>query len=445
MDIIRISLAGVSAVALLFIVRQTARIWHRPQHPGTLRVLVFVAVLSVSAVIISVALLLVFPDGQEFAAFGIAKKVTLPIAYSAAAIVLTLPGPRGRPALRFPLFWLGMWTLLIVGFSHTFFWSSQAPILDATVEGTLLFAGFLLFFLVGSTSGDWDEQDLSVFLILLSVVTVIAVYSGFALASLVALTTPLGFGLVLWAIQARHNRAAWLIAGLAFASSDAISLLADPDSSIAALSQLGVCAALLVLVTLPRLVRLVVWSLSIPATAIGLVLSPIWPLMIGQWRGESDVTLAHRGFETAAVLDLILRSPASTLFGMGPGGYVDLTGSPDAQTLLASGRYLPAVDDVHLLTSWLLLKGGVLGLAAFMGFIVFLIVSTFKHIGDPTPRAFDTLLLMLIWSGIAMALPAATHVFANPLPALAAGLLLARQCSRSQKLLPQGRFVALRI
>lgn len=436
MDVIRLGFAALALLALLPILWQVVTRWQRARNRATGRVLAFVAIVAISAVLVSVALLVAFPESQQFAAFGISKKVTLPIGYVAAVIVLTLPGARGRPALRLPLFWVSMWILLIVGFAHTFFWPSQPPLLSATAQGTLLFAGFLIFFLVGATTGHWQDQDVSVFLLLLCAVTVIAIYANTSLASLVALTTPLGFGLVLWSRQARHNRAAWLIVGLAFAGWNSIFLLTDPDSSVASVSQLGVCAALLLLAVLPRPVRLLIWLLALPSAAIGLVLSPIWPLMLGQWRHESDVTLAQRGFETSAVIDLIHQSSVSTFLGMGPGGYVNLTGSPDARTLVAAGRHLHAVDDVHLLTSWLLLKGGILGLSAFLGFIVFLVVMTFKHLGARAPSAFDTLLLMLTWAGVAMALPAATHAFANPLPALAAGLLFVRLRARPTEISP---------
>jgi hypothetical protein len=150
-----------------------------------------------------------------------------------------------------------------------------------------------------------------------------------------------------------------------------------------------------------------------------------YTLLTGQYQ-TADVTIAQRVFEARAVIEQLDATDLGMLFGLGPGATVDLSASPDAGTLAASGRDLLAVDDVHLLSAYLLLKLGAFGIVWSLLLFGAAWKAALPAFG---PSSADTtwrlLLLLYVVAGAVNALPAATNLFVNPLVPIFLGALWA--------------------
>jgi len=142
-------------------------------------------------------------------------------------------------------------------------------------------------------------------------------------------------------------------------------------------------------------------------------------------------------------LKSIGESPVAEAFGLGPGATLDLRGSPDAKTLLSSGRNLRRVDDVHMLSSYLLLKLGAIGViwagilaAALYRVTAGVLVGRGRLEADRKRNPWSLSLLLFVLAGVAYSLPAATNLLANPLIPLLLGTLWASgsQVGRQQTL-----------
>jgi hypothetical protein len=150
-----------------------------------------------------------------------------------------------------------------------------------------------------------------------------------------------------------------------------------------------------------------------------------YTLLTGQY-SSNDVTIAQRAFEARTVLERLGTTTWGQLFGLGPGATVDLAAAPDANTLAASGRDLLAVDDVHLLSAYLLLKLGAIGIV--WSLLVFSAIwkAALPTFGTSTAETTWRIVLVLYLAGGAVnALPAATNLFANPLVPIFLGVLWA--------------------
>jgi hypothetical protein len=144
--------------------------------------------------------------------------------------------------------------------------------------------------------------------------------------------------------------------------------------------------------------------------------------LIGLPTQPDDVTIAQREYETTKVVDTLDDSIVRTLFGGGPGATVDLSLSPDVVTLLSSGRDVTAVDDVNLLSTHILMKLGLVGLA-WLGLIL---ICTLRLIHDSAraevgPAPLIGCVFLAAW--IANGIPAATNFLAAPLFGLMFGIV----------------------
>jgi hypothetical protein len=141
---------------------------------------------------------------------------------------------------------------------------------------------------------------------------------------------------------------------------------------------------------------------------------------------STDVTIDQRAFEARTVLDLLSTTAWGQLLGFGPGATVDLTAAPDAGTLAASGRDLLAVDDVHLLSAYLLLKPRAFGII----WSLLLFRAAWKA-APPAygPSSAETtwriILVLYVAAGAVNALPVATNLLANPLVPILLGVFWA--------------------
>jgi hypothetical protein len=381
---------------------------------------------------------------QAFALYGQTKKLSLPTILTLFGVFAVALYSRPHSGSRHPLpLWWRLLAVVLVCSAAAALLVPRQPFpgfLDAA-QGLALTVGILLLSWFGLQADRWTAREE---VLLLVVLLVGALFGGFLASGLTPFNTllvPGAFAATYLAVI-RPLARAWLFPlaiGLSVLTVRALTIL-NTDTvgglSIAVAGQVVGCALLLLIYLLPRILRPGMMIVALVGGGVALVRSGLIDLLTGSWRQFTDVTLAHRGYETHQVLGLLDRSPLSALIGLGPAATVNLTDSPDAGTLAASGRVLSAVDDVHLLPSWLLLKLGVAGLlwgVVFAAAVIRLSVGLVHH-----PEAqWDRAMLMFVAAGAASSLPAATNLFTNPLPALLIGVLLARQHARSTPIVPE--------
>lgn len=368
------------------------------------------------------------PGRQGFAAFGAIKQVTLPLSYLIFAVIAAKGLGASKHRVRPPA-WL--WTLLPLTAFSLFgarFGVHYESTLEDLAQGLALICGFVLFGFVGITAPHWEPREqrrLLAFVICSGVVAVLM--GGVGIGPLIALGIP-GFFMTVVLVAVTPK---WRISLAALAAMSGILLWrALPPApgapiSLGVLSEVGVCAGVVALLIVPRVIRRLLIRLAVCMVFVGAEKTGIIALILGR-SDLIDVTLAQRGYEAAKVLELLHESSWSTIFGLGPAGTVDLTFSPDASTLAAAGRYLPMVDDVHLLPAYLMLKLGLFGLVWLILLVIAVISVASKVLMRPRIQIWEVAMLLCLLSGMATALPAATNLLANPLVPLFLGILWAR-------------------
>jgi hypothetical protein len=402
-------------------------------NPGTIKTLEAGRInlgLSISLVVTAALVIVIGHTEQAFAAYGTIKKYSLPATYLTFLVLLLRRAPADYPlvAQTHPMWyrWLG----LAVGLStiyYTFLAPHDAQSINIA-QGLALFVGFLLLGRIGLHTPLWTDGERRKLLLLLGGAALVAGLLGRSgLGSYTALVVPCAAASVYLGGTVPAHRLAFF--GLAAVYSllewRTLYLGTTEPPSMAVLAQIGSCVALLLLLSLPRPFRRPLLAVILVGAAVETARSGLVRVTLGSVN-FTDVTLAERGYETDRVFHLLGSSPAALILGLGPGGGVDLTFAPDARTLAASGRNLGSVDDVHLLTSYLLLKFGLLGLV-WLTFVVLAIAKIINRVvltadGD----SWDVLLTLFAISSFVDGVPAATNIFANPVLPLMLGCLWSR-------------------
>ncbi|MEL4357779.1 MULTISPECIES: hypothetical protein [unclassified Luteococcus] len=413
-----------AVLALLWAMRPWLRLMADGWQTPTGRLVLVLALGAGACLVIQFSFLLVFPAEQSFAVFGAVKRIALPLMYLLFALALLWVGSEGPRLRSVPWAWWLLLGSLVASTLAQVLLPRQSFQLGNWVQGFLLLAGFLLFVAVGAQAASWTPGQERVIWLMLVPLTLFELWSRQSVGVFLSVAFPTLLAILYLALRTRR----WLLGVVAggVVAWGLQQLFADPFGSSAVKGQFAVCVALVALALMPLWARLPLVLAALAALVLMAPGSGLLRLMRGRFGGVSDVTLAHRGYETHQVLELLHADGVSYWLGLGPGGTVDLSASPDYLTLLASGRYLPAVDDVHFLTSWLLLKLGFLGLLSF-GVVIGLGLWECAHVlAARRPDPFRILLAMLFAAGVVLALPAATMVFASPLTAMALGVLHAR-------------------
>lgn len=370
-------------------------------------------------------------DGQgSFASFGAMKKITLPLVYLLFGVGLILQvcaRSNSRTPIWIPLLLGSLMSSSVLGFAVP----RQAFSLSDWLQGALLLGGFVLFALVGSYGGGMTTVHMKTIATVFAVITVMEAITNESVGVFISI----GYAVTTAGLYLGIRKRNWLwgISSAGLAAFMSLRLFSDIFASSAVKGQLAVSFGLIALCLMPRVVRLVTSAVAVIIFPVTFMRSEVLGLMQGHYEGITDVTLSHRGYETHQVLDLMQAHPVTYWFGLGPSGTVSLAASPDFSTLYHSGRYLPAVDDVHLLTSWVLLKLGVIGLFVTGVVVAAGLREVLWVLSCDRPESFDVLLVNLFLAGLVMSLPAATMLFATPLPALSIGLLHARRHEREGK------------
>lgn len=368
-------------------------------------------------------------ERQAFEAFGAAKRFGLPMAYLIFAIVVFWPYNGPYPRAKKPRWWKLLFALLALSSLLSLLIPRQAIGFLNFAQGAALVGGLLLVSWAGLAAKEWEPRQQYRLVHTLAWAAVIATLFKVPLGPFVSIAVPTAAGLLYAAARLRKGRLFFLLAG-GYLAWSAVPAVLGKDASIAVKAQVAVGAAMLVMFLFGRTWRVVATVAGALVASVLFMLSDIPTLMRGTVPpDETDVTLTHRAYEADTVEKLLGGNFFSLMFGMGPAATVDLSGSPDRSTLMASGRDIAAVDDVHFLTSWLLMKFGILGLIWMITLLVSAVTETLHILRQRRPLVFESFLLIFVWSGIVSAIPAATNFFANPLPALFLGILIARRRS----------------
>ncbi|AKT50524.1 hypothetical protein [Arsenicicoccus sp. oral taxon 190] len=410
------------------------RMWRQPD--GRIA-LVYAASVGLS-LLASYALLVAAPQLQEFARFGVVKRLTLPATYALVLAATVLPYAGEWWSRRPPLWWWLMAVSLGVGVM----WAplrNGAVTVVAFVQDVLLLGGFLVLFLAASQPATWSREARRLIVGTTVVGAFAALLSGFQVGPFVAVTAPGVAGLIYLGLGARRTSSWGLLLGAVGAAAVGWQLVHTPNLSMAVLGQVLACVGVLVMMLLPAPVRPAVLVLGVTGFLLALSRDGTINLIQGRFAGVQDVTLAQRGCESRAVLRALDGRFWEPLLGLGPGGTVDLRLCPDVETLVAAGRDLSAVDDVHLLPAWVLMKAGALGASWLALLLVGLLASTWAVARHRRPSGFDVVMVMAALAGLVAALPAGTNALSNPLVPIALGILWSRHgAGRGPELPPEG-------
>jgi hypothetical protein len=322
--------------------------------------------------------------------------------------------------MQLPFWW---WGLLISLFFSGFFAITlprqDVQILPA-VQGIGLIFGFLIFTLAGATPHKWAKSEQVAFLALFISIGTFAFVAQLNLGPFSPLVIPSSIVLLWLGFRIHKYRLFLLTLGLLVLVPTLLN-----ENTLANFIQIVVGLGVLVVFVSPRRFRRIILTLGVLLALVGAIFSGLGKLLIGQGSELKDITLSHRAYETFAVLQQNASDPVSFLFGFGPSATVDLSRSPDVPTLLWSGRDVFRVDDVHFISSWFILKFGVIGLFLLIALFVWLLRELFGIVGrDEKIDSFVGSIWILALSGIAFGSPAATYIFTYPLVAISIGVLI---------------------
>lgn len=358
---------------------------------------------------------------NSFQFFSFSKMIILPTVYLLVFIALTWMSKQKVAVFRtLPLWW---WVMLGILFVSTFLaiWiPRQLILLSPALQGLALILGLLVFVVTGAAAHKWSTAEKYALLFVVIGAGVFVRISGVDLGPFSPMVFPAGV-IALWlGVRLREHRLLLLTFGI---------LLLLPglstDLSLANISQLAVGLGLIVLFMIRRKYRKVLLATGIIVVFIGASVSGLSKLLFGDSNGVLDVTLSHRAFETMAVWEQNLNSPFSFLFGLGPSATIDLSQSPDVNTLLWSGRDIFRVDDVHFISSWIVLKFGVVGLMVLLLLFIWLGKELFAFISASDQiDYFIGSIWIIVLSGLAFGSPAATYIFTYPLIGIGLGILI---------------------
>ncbi len=370
-------------------------------------------------------------ETQVFAKYGAIKKIILPIIYVIFGIfVLTR---RGAQEFRLPRFArLLLWAIVTsswVSLFKSLLLPDQNLQVNFLIQGLLQIYGLILFVYAGSLTVNIDASSLREWTVLAIFGSTMTGISNLDSSPFIMLYIPLTFFLISISFEITGFRRFFLFSIAITSLVMAIRRnLEYQDPSLAWILELSSITFLfLSLFVRPRTRRLI-YKFLISLVLITFPFTQLFRLLIGiSPKGVTDVTLLQRSFETSEVLVSLLDNPITWLFGLGPGGYLDMTWAPDFRTLISAGRNIEMVDDTHFLTSWILLKLGFIGLSIFIVFIFYVLKSALDLVSrDNQVNPLDFLFSANVIGGVAISVTAGTNFFTNPLLGISIGAVLGR-------------------
>lgn len=412
------ALAAAGYVVLQLLPLSNGAVRVAPVSPAR-RLTAALALALVVAVLVGEAISII-RGPASFAAAGEQRYISAPVVYGAFALIAVTTIRHFSKA--WPVWVIG---LLVITALSTLFSPLAGPrfTLSTLLQGIVLFGGGALFAVCGLLDAKWEKRERRRLLQLLLGAGGVAGVLGFDTGIFSALVIPSAVALIYLARERVRLWPLWVAAGV-FIIVEVLRANADAiDPSAASNGQLVIALALFALAIVPLRLRLFVVAAGAAAGVVLLLGSDVPGLFLGIGATLPDVTLAERAYETQQVVRQAAGNPVALLLGAGPGATVDLTSAPDAATLAASGRVLPAVPSVHLITSYFLLKTGLLGVIWLGSFIIAAALTAVRVLSSKHVDLFDLVLVALVLCGIVQAIPAATFILSNPLPVLLLALL----------------------
>ncbi len=370
-------------------------------------------------------------ETQIFAKYGASKKVLLPAFYLIIGIfVFTRRVSLNSKISRYT--WLLLWGFVFttwLSLLKSLLLPQQTIQLNFLLQGILQISGLVLFIYTGILVANYDEVAVWNWSVLAAVVSVLTAIIDLDLSPFIMLYIPLSFFLLYVSNKLQgYRRLSLITLGLTCLLVPTYRNLGYESPSLAWILELSSIFLLFLSLFLKPTIRRFFYKSLFSLTLIVLPFTSIFKLLIGiSPRNVTDVTLLQRSFETYTVIQVIFKDPITWLFGLGPGGYLNMTWSPDFRTLTLAGRNIEMVDDAHFLTSWVLLKLGFVGLSVFLCLVVVALKSTMEvmtHMEHVNP--IDFLFSANVIGGIAIALTAGTNFFTNPLLGISIGIIMAR-------------------
>jgi hypothetical protein len=370
-------------------------------------------------------------ETQIFAKYGASKKVLLPAFYLIIGIfIFTRRVSLNSKISRYT--WLLLWGFVFttwLSLLKSLLLPQQTIQLNFLLQGILQISGLVLFIYTGILVANYDEVAVWNWSVLAAVVSVLTAIIDLDLSPFIMLYIPLSFFLLYVSNKLQgYRRLSLITLGLTCLLVPTYRNLGYESPSLAWILELSSIFLLFLSLFLKPTIRRFFYKSLFSLTLIVLPFTSIFKLLIGiSPRNVTDVTLLQRSFETYTVIQVIFKDPITWLFGLGPGGYLNMTWSPDFRTLTLAGRNIEMVDDAHFLTSWILLKLGFVGLSVFLCLVVVALKSTMEvmtHMEHVNP--IDFLFSANVIGGIAIALTAGTNFFTNPLLGISIGIIMAR-------------------
>jgi hypothetical protein len=370
-------------------------------------------------------------ETQIFAKYGASKKVLLPAFYLIIGIfILTRRVSLNSKISRYT--WLLLWGFVFttwLSLLKSLLLPQQTIQLNFLLQGILQISGLVLFIYTGILVANYDEVAVWNWSVLAAVVSVLTAIIDLDLSPFIMLyITQSVFLLYVSNKLQGYRRLSLITLGLTCLLVPTYRNLGYESPSLAWILELSSIFLLFLSLFLKPTIRRFFYKSLFSLTLIVLPFTSIFKLLIGiSPRNVTDVTLLQRSFETSTVIQVIFKDPITWLFGLGPGGYLNMTWSPDFRTLTLAGRNIEMVDDAHFLTSWILLKLGFVGLSVFLCLVVVALKSTMEvmtHMEHVNP--IDFLFSANVIGGIAIALTAGTNFFTNPLLGISIGIIMAR-------------------
>jgi hypothetical protein len=425
-------LVAAIGVVLLIASPAVAVLFHRHFIPINVQTGTLVIPIAVGlALLTSVAAGFLFSgSGQVFASFGAVKKIAIPATF--VVFLFAALTPSLGSSVKIPKWWWSLLAILVGSFVLEVLIPRQDVGLSPVFQGIALISSVLLISFVAFRCPDLSEMAWIWLLAILIGAALLASLTGISLGVFVALQVPIATLLAVIAFRGSRHRLLALVGAVVIGVQISTKVVGNATASSALILQIIVCVGIVTLVLIPRRPRLLLAVVAAVLGVIYLFANGTVALMAGRSGDETDVTLVHRAYEAQQVYIAMAEHPLSLLLGLGPGATVNLVASPDVLTLEAAGRDLSAVDDVHFLMVWILLKFGVFGAVWFVALICVLVRLTWRTLNADKVPILDVGLLLFVLAGLITALPAATHLFANPLPFLCLALLHSRVLPRNE-------------
>ncbi len=368
---------------------------------------------------------------QIFSRSALIKRIFLPIAYLSFIIIFLISKKNERRqnlwnGKNFSI--LVLFTLWTSTFLNIYLSPAELNLM-AIAQGTTQIAGFILFLLIGNLLAEFSSRTFELWKKFSLVLCFFNCFMIFPSTPFSYISFQCALFLLFIFKTDKVKREYFFLWIPIFVIVRVIYTLIysnNPSSAVILLFTLN-CAIFFVVFCSTKVRRIALRFL-----AIGLIIflpgSEIFSLMRGlNLEQISEVSLLQRAWESRQVIDLMEGSLIQFLFGLGPGGYIDMSLAPDLRTLINSGRNLFQVDDPHFLSSWILLKLGLFGLILFIS--LFLMILRFVYSILTSNLALDPLDFLFILfaiSGISISLTAGTNFFTNPLTGISFGVLLSR-------------------